>query len=143
MPVTAPEITRRAWLIALAAPLLADTRQDILDLFTAMASALSEGNGLVFLDHVDHSMPNYQKLEQNVLALVAQNEILSSLDVLKQDGTDEEQDVELDWFLQIRSREENGPLERRRQSVKCRLMRTKKKWKVTSLEPVSFFVPPA
>jgi hypothetical protein len=46
-------------------------------------------------------MPNYQKLEQNILALVAQNEILSSLDLLKQDGTDEEKDVELDWFLQI------------------------------------------
>jgi len=143
MPVTAPEITRRGWLIALAAPLLAGAREDILDLFTAMASALSEGNGLAFLDHVDHSMPNYQKLEQNVLALVAQNEILSSLDVLKQEGTDEEQDVELDWFLQIRSREENGPLERRRHNVKCRLKRTKKKWKATSLEPVSFFAPPA
>jgi len=143
MPVTALEITRRGWLIALAAPLFADTRQETLDLFTALASALSEGNGFAFLDHVDHSMPNYQKLEQNVLALVAQNEILSSIDVLKQDGTDEEQDVELDWFLQIWSREVNGPLERRRQSVKCHLIRAKKKWKVMSLEPVSLFAPPA
>ena len=143
MPVTALEITRRGWLIALAAPLLAGTREDILDLFTAMASALSEGNGFAFLEHVDHSMPNYQKLEQNILALVAQNEILSSLDLLKQDGTDEEKDVELDWFLQIWSREVNGPLERRRQSVKCHLVRAKKKWKVLSLEPVSFFAPPA
>ncbi len=143
MPVIAHEFTRRGWLIALAAPLLADTKQDVLDLFTAMASALSEGNGLAFLDHIDHSMPDYQKLEQNVLALVAQNEVLTSIDVLKQEGTEEQQTVELDWFLQIRSREENGPLERRRQSVKCRLTHTKKKWKVMSLEPVSFFAPPA
>jgi hypothetical protein len=143
MPVTALEITRRGWLIALAAPLLAGNRQEILDLFTAMASALSEGNGLAFLDRVDHSMPDYQKLEQNVLALVAQNEVLTSFDVLQQEGTEEQQTVELDWFLQIWSREVNGPLERRRQSVKCRLRRAKKKWKVMSLEPVSFFAPPA
>jgi hypothetical protein len=146
MPVIAPEITRRGWLIALAAPLLAplfaDVRQDTLDLFTSMASALSEGNGLAFLDHVDHSMPDYEKLEQNILALVAQNEVLSSIDVLKQEGDDHEQTVELDWFLQIRSREEAGPLERRRQIVKCRLLRIKKKWKVASLDPVSFFAPP-
>ncbi|MCU1275976.1 MAG: hypothetical protein JWO48_3407 [Bryobacterales bacterium] len=146
MRVIGPEITRRGWLIALAAPLLApllaDVRQDILDLFTAMASALSEGNGLAFLEHIDHAMPDYEKLEQNVLALVAQNEVLSSIDVLKQEGNNEEQTVELDWFLQIRSREETGPLERRRQIVKCRLRRTKKKWKVVSLEPISFFAPP-
>jgi hypothetical protein len=146
MPVIGPEITRRGWLIALAAPLLApllaDVRQDVLDLFTAMASALSEGNGLAFLEHIDHSMPDYEKLEQNILALVAQNEVLTSIDVLKQEGNDEEQTVELDWFLQIRSREETGPLERRRQIVKCRLRRTKKKWKVLSLEPISFFAPP-
>jgi uncharacterized protein Usg len=108
-----------------------------------MASALSEGNGLAFLDRVDHSMPDYEKLEQNVLALVAQNEVLTSFDVLQQEGTEEQQTVELDWFLQIWSREVNGPLERRRQSVKCRLRRAKKKWKVMSLEPVSFFAPPA
>jgi len=143
MQVIAPEITRRAWLIALAVPLLADTRQDILDLFTAMASALSEGIGLAFLDHVARSMPDYYKLEQNILALVAQNEVLSSIDVLKEDGNDEEQSVELDWFLQIRSREETGPLARRRQTVKCRLVRAKKKWKVMSIEPVAFFAPPA
>lgn len=143
MPVIAPEITRRGWMMALAAPLLADTKQDILNLFTGMASALSEANGLAFLDHVGRSMPDYYKLEQNILALVAQNEVLSSIDVLKADGNDEEQIVEIDWFLQIRSREETGPLERRRQIVKCRLLRTKKKWKVMSLEPVAFFTPPA
>jgi len=147
MPVIVPEITRRGWLIALAVPLLAplfgDVRQDILDLFTEMASGLSEGNGLAFLERIDHSMPDYHKLEQNILALVAQNEILSSIDVVKQEGNGEEQTVEVDWFLQIRSREETGPLERRRQIVKCRLRRTKKKWKVLSLEPLAFFAPPA
>ena len=143
MPATAPEIARRAFLAALAAPLFADTRQEIIDLFTTMASALSEGNGLAFLDHVDHAMPDYGKLEKYILALAAQNEVMSSIDVLKEEGDDHTRTAELDWFLQIRSRGQGGPLERRRQIVKCRLERLKKKWKVMAIEPVSFFAPPA
>jgi len=143
MPATALEIARRAFLAALAAPLFADTRQEIIDLFTTMASALSEGNGLAFLDHVDHAMPDYGKLEKCILALAAQNEVMSSIDVLKEEGDDHTHTAELDWFLQIRSREQSGPLERRRQIIRCRLRRPKKRWKVMAIEPVSFFVPPA
>ncbi|HXI40756.1 MAG TPA: hypothetical protein VNH83_12290 [Bryobacteraceae bacterium] len=142
MPATVLEIARRAFIAALAAPLFADTHQEIIDLFTKMASALSEGNGLSFLDHVDHAMPDYGTLEKYILALAAQDEVMSSIDLLKEEGDDRTQTAELDWFLQIRSREQSGPLERRRQIVRCRLERTKKKWKVMAVEPVSFFVPP-
>jgi len=143
MPATAPEIARRTFLAALGVPLFADTRQQVFDLFTTMASALSEGNGLAFLDHVDHAMADYGKLEKCILALTAQNEVMSSIDLLKDEGDDHAQTAELDWFLQIRSREQSGPLERRRQIVRCRLERPKKKWKVTAIEPVDFFAPPA
>jgi hypothetical protein len=142
MPATALDFPRRAFLAALAAPLFADARQQVIDLFTAMASALSEGNGLAFLDRVDHAMRDYQKLEQDILALTTQNEVLSSIEVLKEEGDDHARSVELDWFLQIRSRAENGGIERRREVVKCRLERQKKKWKVVSLEPMSLFAPP-
>jgi murein L,D-transpeptidase YcbB/YkuD len=120
----------------------ADTRQEILDLITELASALSEGNGLAFLDHIDHAMPDYQKLEQNILALTEQNEVSAAIDILKQEGDDRTQTVELDWLLQIRSREENGPIERRRETVKCRAERKKKNWKIVSLDPTALFAPP-
>jgi len=142
MPVTARDISRRALLATLAAPLLADASREAIDLFSVLASALSEGNGLSFLDRIDHAMEDYQKLEQDILALTAQNEVLSSIDVLKQEGDDHARAVEVDWFLQIRSREQSGPLERRREIVKCRIELKKRKWKVISLEPLSFFAPP-
>ena len=143
MPATGHELARRAFLVALAAPLLADTRQEILDLITELASALSEGNGLAFLDRIDHAMPDYQKLEQNILALTEQNELSAAIDIIKQEGDDRTQTVELDWLLQIRSREDNGPLERRRETVKCRAEHKKKNWKIVSLEPIALFAPPA
>ena len=143
MPATGHELARRAFLMALAAPLLADTRQEILDLITELASALSEGNGLAFLDHIDRAMPDYQKLEQSILALTEQNEVSAAIDILKQEGDDRTQTVELDSLLQIRSREDSGPIERRRETVKCRAERKKKNWKIVSLEPIALFAPPA
>jgi hypothetical protein len=143
MPATAPDIARRTFLATLAAPLMAGPEQEVLDLFTALASALSEGNGLAFLDRVDHSMPDYEKLERSILALVAQNELLAAIDVIENEGDDQTRAVQVDWILQIRAREETGPLVRRRETVKCRLARLKKKWKVASLDPISFFSPPS
>lgn len=130
------------FLAALAAPVFAASQESPIDLVTKMAAALSEGNGLAFLDRLDHRMPDYQTIEQNILALTAQNEVLSSVEVLKDEGDENARNLELDWFLQIRSREANGGIERRRQTVKCRIERQKKKWKVMSLEPVSLFAPP-
>jgi hypothetical protein len=143
MPATAPDIARRTFLAVLAAPLMAGTEQEVLDLFTDLASALSEGNGLVFLDRIDHSMPDYEKLQRNILALVAQYEIVAAIDVIEDEGDDRTRAVQVDWILQIRAREETGPLVRRRETVKCRLDRVKKKWKVSSLDPISLFAPPA
>ena len=143
MPAIGRELARRAFLMALAAPLLADTRQEILDLITELASALSEGNGLAFLDHIDRAMPDYQKLEQSILALTQQNEVSAAIDILKQEGDDRTQTVELDWLMQIRSREDSGPIERRRETVKCRAERKKKNWKIVSLDPIALFAPPA
>jgi hypothetical protein len=143
MPVTGRDFARRAFLMALAIPLFADIRREMLDLLAALAAALSEGNGLAFLDRVDHAMPEYYKFEQNILALTEQNEVTASIDVIKQEGDDHTQTLELDWFLEIRSREETGPLERRRETVKCRVERQKKKWKIVALEPLTLFAPPA
>lgn len=128
--------------MALAAPLLATTEQEVLELFTALASALSEGNGLAFLGHFDHSMPDYEQFASNILALTEQNEITSAIDVITDEGDDRTRRVAVDWIVQIRSRAESGPLVRRREIVKCRLEREKKRWKVTSLAPLSLFAPP-
>ena len=109
----------------------------------ALAGALSEGNGPAFLDRIDHAMPDYHKLEQNILAITEQNEVTASIDVIKQEGDDHTQTLELDWFLELRSREQGGPIEQRREMVKCRVERQKKKWKIVAIEPRTLFAPPA
>ncbi len=129
--------------MALAVPLIADTRQEMLDFLAALASALSEGNGLAFLDRVDHAIPDYYKFEQNILALTEQNDVMALIDVIKQEGDDHTQTLELDWYLEMHSHELSTPVERRREIVKCRVERQKKKWKIVSIEPRTLFAPPA
>ena len=120
----------------------ADNRRAVFDLFTGMASALSEGNPIAFMQPFDRSMPGVQELRAYVTALIAQAEVLSSIEILSDEGDDAHRTVELDWFLQIRDREETGPVVRRRETVKCRLERRGKKWVVVSLAPLAFFAPP-
>lgn len=134
---------RRQFLPLLATPLFADAQEQVYDFFAALASALAEGNPIAFLKAFDSSMAGYQELQSNITALTNQCEVQSSIDVLVNDGDDSRRSVEVDWFLQIRSKQDTGQLVRRRERIKVGLQRVKKKWRAVSLEPVSFFAPPA
>lgn len=132
-----PAFSRRLLLCLLWAPVAGAAEQNVNDLFTSLASALSEGNSQDFMKAFDPSMPGYAKLQAYITALLEQAEITTSIDILRE----EENAVELDWFLQIRSLDPAGPLERRRQVVKCRLERHGRKRRIISLEPVELFAP--
>ena len=136
---------RRLFLLASVTAVLApaDTRQELIDLFGSMASALTENNPDIFLRAIDRSMPGYGQLAANVTALAAQNDLSSSIEINKQEGDDNIQVMELDWILEIRGRGQSHVHERRQMVVRSRLERVKKKWRVVSLEPAAFFSPPS
>jgi len=129
--------------MALAAPLVGGTHEELVDLLRALTDGLSQNNGVGFLDHFDHSMPDYYQLERYIDALAANYELSCSVDITKQEGDDQAQTAELDWFLEIHPRGPIGEVERRRQNVKIRLERRKKKWKIMAIEPITLFAPPA
>src|SRR3954453_17391631 len=135
---------RRAFLIAglIATRLAADTRQDLMDLFGDMASALTEGNPEGFLRPIDPAAGNYAALAANIRGLAMQNDLSSSIELNKQEGDDNIQVVELEWLLNIRGRNESHLAARRQGIIKCRLERRIKKWRIVSLEPAEFFAPP-
>lgn len=119
---------RRFFLIApFALRVLAKPLQSTIDLFASIASSLSEGNTIAFLEAFDLSMPNFEKLASEIAALAAQAEVVSSIEILLDEGDDNRRSVEVDWLLEIRSKQESGPLERRRDLVKCQVERQKKR----------------
>jgi hypothetical protein len=134
---------RRVFLIAgTALALRADDAGDIWDLFTNMASALSDDRPDEFMAAFDRAMPGYHTLEMDVTALVTAYEARSSIELVSEEGDSLARRVELDWFLEIVEKQDTGGVTRRREVVRCRLMKEKKKWRINSFEPLSFFSPP-
>lgn len=121
--------------------LRADEAQDVWTVLTDAASALSEGSAMRFLALFDRSMPDYRMLEANVTALVNQDRVQSSIELLSDEGDSTTRTVELDWFLQVVEQQDTAGLARRRERVRCRLAKRGKKWLITSIEPLAFFAP--
>jgi hypothetical protein len=134
---------RRTFLIALSIPALAaDAPAEMLKLFESAAAALSDGNTTAFLNLFDRRMENRGRFDDLITGLVAQNEIGSSIEILRDEGDDKARRLELDWFLTIRSKETTGAYTRRRQVVSCRVERKGRRWTIVSLSPVELFDPP-
>jgi len=121
--------------------LLADTHSDIIDVFTAMAAALSDENVPEFMNAFDKDMPGYGKLRTDVTALTYQAYVSSSVEPLKEEGDDSTRKLDLDWFLQVRSPLQTGPTVTRREILHCELRKQGKHWKIVSLQPLEFFAP--
>ncbi len=136
-------MTRRALLLAGAAwTLQADDAQQVWDLLTEMAAALSDNKAEEFLRPFDRAMHGYNDLRQNIEALLLTYEVHSSIELLDEKGDSTTQTVELDWFLQLVEKQDPGGVTRRREPVRCTLVKQGKKWRITSLQPLSFFAPP-
>ncbi len=113
------------------------------DLLANMAAALSEGNEISFISYLDKSTPDYQDISNNVGALLAQDEVAASLDVLSESGDDEKLEALVDWFVQITSRDGFNRVTRRRMRVKVTEKKIKGKWKITRMDPYSILDPVA
>lgn len=119
----------------------AATHDEVLDLLSGMAAALTAVNPAQFMDAFDKSMPDYGKLKDHITALANQAEITSSIELLTDEGDDAKRSVDLDWYLQVRSLYPNGPIVTRREVVHCELGKQGKRWKIVALKPIEFFAP--
>jgi hypothetical protein len=153
MPAIGRNLARSAALLCIASALaFADAHDDVLEVVTKMAAALTEVNGdgagtnsanvAEFMSAISKEMPDRDTLKKNVTALVNNAEISSSIQLLTEDALGDAYKIDLDWLLEIRSLEQDGPLDRRREVVHCELHKEKSHWKVVALKPVEFFAPP-
>jgi hypothetical protein len=127
----------------------ADAHDDVIEAITSMADALSQvsgengnqvrGNLSEFMAAFSKDMPEYDTLKNNVTALMNEGEISSSIQPLDENGEGATYKIDLDWLLQVRSLEKDGPLVRRREVVHCEFRKERKHWKIIALKPVDFF----
>lgn len=140
MPAIALRIIAFAVLAGIASlPAAADTHADVVDLFAQMASALSDDNTAQFVKAFDRNFAGESRLETQITALLANSEVASSVELLKDDGDERRRDIEVDWYLELRSRIRGVPLVQRRAVITCQIEKQGKHWKVTSMKPTEFF----
>jgi hypothetical protein len=106
-----------------------------------LATALSESDSDTALDYFDSQMKGYRDLERNIEALTAQTDISCSIDVVTDMEENGVHKLDLDWYMQLKSIGDNGPLERRRERVLVEMRSFKGVWKITSLSPASILDP--
>ena len=126
---------------AFVAPLCADSEQVVTNVVSTLATALSANNPQLFFQAIDRKMPEYEKFEQAVEALLAQNIVACTVEVISTGGTDAAPTAELDWYMVLKSQEDYNIIERRRTKVTIGLEKQGKKWAVTSFSPLSVFAP--
>lgn len=146
MPATGPEFTRRALLLTtfgvLATRLRADSADQVWDLISSMASALTRGSGSEFVTVFDRTMPGFEELRNNVTALLAQAEVQSSIELVSNDGDDRKRTLEADWLLRITGRDNVSGAVKREERVKCQFEKQNKGWRVVSFAPLALFAAP-
>ena len=121
--------------------LAAEPEQEITNVISKLASALSHGEHQVFLDALDHKMPEYQQIEHDVTALAADTDLDCTIELIRNTGNDTEQTADLDWYMVLRSQQDQNLIERRRAKVAIKVTRRGKKWIVTGFSPVEVFRP--
>ena len=119
----------------------AETHADVVDLFASMTAALSEENAAGFMKAFDRGAGGLDALQRDIEGLVLTYEIGSSVEVLQDEGDGEKRTVDLDWFLELRSRQTGGPNVRRRELIHCELALRGKRWRIVSMTPVTLFRP--
>jgi hypothetical protein len=120
----------------------ADTHAEIVDLFASMAAALSDDNPAGFMKGIDRKMPDYDRLKTQIEALVQSSEVGSSVEPVSDEGDESKRAIDLDWYLELRSRAPGGPSMQRRSVLHCQVEKQGKRWRVVSLKPAAFFDAP-
>ena len=104
--------------------------------------ALQAGNAPLFLSAFDRKkMPGFDQFEANILALLAQKSVSSSVELGPLTVEGDQVSVSVDWLLQLSPRHEFGQIETRHEIVAIRLARMRGKWKLIALAPPELFDP--
>jgi hypothetical protein len=145
MPVTglsSRNRSRRVFLALCAVALHGEEPPSTLKLLTDLSAKLSDNNFPGAVDAFAATMPGYSDVVANLGALANQYDVICVIEIKDESGDETRRKAETEWFLQLKSKQESGPTERRTVTVRISTERVKGKWRITSIEPRSVLAPP-
>lgn len=110
-----------------------------------LATYISGGDAASALESFDKSLPEYGKVSEDLTALSTQADVLCSIDVVADKEADNEASdvhhLDLDWYMTLTSRADDGLTEKRRVRVAVTIRRFAARWRITALSPVTILAP--
>ena len=107
-----------------------------------VSRALQARNAALFLSHFDRDrFEAYAQLEANVVVLMEQKELGSSIRIVELAEDGEFFRGRVDWLLQVSPLGRTGAIETRRSTIDVRVARDGKKWRIIAFAPVDFLRP--
>ena len=128
-------IARRALIALFFAP----PQDEIRAILASMATDLSAGNISGFMTAIAKDFPARDELRQQLEGLISAHDINSSVEIQTTSGTEDKQTAKVDWYLALRSRTDNAIAIQRRELLTFSFTRSKKRWLVDTISPISFW----
>jgi hypothetical protein len=111
------------------------------DRLAMLAAYLSQNSAPEALACFDPQMKDYAVIQANIEAIGAQTDVLCAIDVVEEKGEGGDRKLDTDWFVELRSQADGGPVERRRERVQIEMKKFPKIWKIVAMAPVSILDP--
>ena len=98
-------------------------------------------NTTKFMQAFDPAMAAYGQLKDSVLSLEQGWDVESTVDLVRNEGDDRVRTIEVDWSLNLVSRDTSVTAVQRAQRVTCKVEKQGKRWRIVALEPLALFAP--
>ncbi len=113
----------------------------VFDRIASLANSLSENEGPEALSVFSSDIGNYGELSGDLDALTSQTDVLCAIDIIADNENAGIHKLDTDWYLQLKSRADGGPTERRRERVQLQMELIKGKWRITAISPLEILAP--
>ena len=131
-----------SWKITAVSPagLIAPPDGQAFKLIAQLASDLNDKEESGALSAFDSSMRQYGEIDNDIDALVTQFDVLCAIDIVSDRFTGGVHTLDLDWYMELKSRADGGAVIKRRERVQVTLSQIHNKWKIghiSSIIPLS------
>jgi hypothetical protein len=113
----------------------------VFERIASLANSLSENDGPGALSIFSSGISGYGEISGDLDALSSQTDVLCAIDILADNETAGIHKLDTDWYLQLKSRADGGPTERRRERVQLQMEMLKGKWRITAISSLNILAP--
>jgi hypothetical protein len=106
-----------------------------------LAADLNDKDQSGALGVFDSHMKQYGEIDNDIDALISQNDLLCGIDIVSDRQTGSVHTLDLDWYMELKPRADGGTSQRRRERVQVTFEQIGGKWKISGMDSLKILSP--